>query len=71
MLQNFQSCLRWFLSPADGSMGNNFFAIACVFAVGRPRVPPVKRGLFGACEVDSLAPRVGSLSRSTNQISSV
>ena len=31
---------------------------------------PVKRGLFGACEVDSLAPGVGSLSRSANQVSS-
>ena len=50
-------------------MGNNFFAIACVFVRGRPRVP-VKRGLFGACEVDSLAPGVGSLSRSTNRVDS-
>lgn len=51
-------------------MGNNFFAIACVFVVGRPRVPPIRRGLFGACEVDSLAPGIGSVSRSTNQVSS-
>jgi len=50
-------------------MGNNFFAIACVFAGGRPRVP-LKRGRFGVCEVDSLVPGVGSLSRSTNQVSS-
>ena len=48
-------------------MGNNFFAIACVFVRGRPRVP-VKRGFFGACEVDSPAPRFGSLSRSMNQV---
>lgn len=44
-------------------MGNNFFAIACVLADGRPRVP-AKRGLLGVCEIDSLAPGVGS--RSTN-----
>ena len=52
-------------------MGNNFFAIACVPAGGRPRVPAgVNRALFGTCKVDSLTPGAGSLSRSTNQVSS-